>query len=200
MHWHAGSVTDGVAVHAVVISGGHDVDPVLYAQTPRVRPRHDPERDAFESDVIARALACGIPLLGICRGAQLLNIVRGGSLHQSLRSRRRHTGNRRTLLPCKSVRVVAGSTVEAVLGTGRLRVNSLHDQGIDRIGEGLRVVATDRDAIVQAVERPGARFVIGVQWHPEFLVYLPSQRRLFRSLVDAAAASEAVPFETASRP
>jgi hypothetical protein len=87
----------------VVVSGGHDIDPVLYAEAPEIHPRYDPERDALESAVIDRALARGLPLLGICRGAQLLNVRLGGSLFQELRSRRVHTSNRRTILPLKTL-------------------------------------------------------------------------------------------------
>ena len=75
----------------VIITGGHDVDPVLYAEESEVQPRYDSERDAFESEVIDDALDRELPLLGICRGAQLLNVRRGGNLYQELRSRRVHT-------------------------------------------------------------------------------------------------------------
>ena len=176
---------------AVVITGGHDVDPVLYAAAPEVKPRYDRERDRLESDVIDQALMLGLPLLGICRGAQLLNVRLGGSLYQELRSRRVRTSNRWTILPLKTLLVVAGSRLEALLGTGKTRINSLHNQGIDRVGEGLEVVGRDLDNIVQAVEVPSYPFLLGVQWHPEFLLYRRAQRRLFRALVEAARARRA---------
>ncbi len=75
--------------HGVVITGGHDVEPVLYAAEPEVKPNYDPERDELENAVIKSALASQKPLLGICRGAQLLNICLGGTLHQSLREQRK---------------------------------------------------------------------------------------------------------------
>ncbi|WP_295884442.1 gamma-glutamyl-gamma-aminobutyrate hydrolase family protein [uncultured Thiohalocapsa sp.] len=171
---------------AVVITGGHDVDPVLYAAAPEVHPRYDRERDRLESVVIDQALALGIPLLGICRGAQLLNVRLGGSLYQELRSRRVRTSNRWTIFPLKTLRVAAGSRLEMLLNTRETRINSLHNQGIDRLGEGLQVVGRDLDDIVQAVEVPTHPFLLGVQWHPEFLLYKPSQLRLFRALVAAA--------------
>lgn len=173
-------------MNGVVISGGHDVDPVLYAESPKVRPRYDPERDAFESMVINEALERNLPLLGICRGAQLLNVCMGGTLHQELSRRRQRTSNRRTILALKTIDVADGSRLQQLLHTRRLRVNSLHDQGIDRLGDGLRVVAEDLDSIVQAVEARDRDFLLGVQWHPEFLLYSARQRRLFRGLVDAA--------------
>ena len=170
----------------VVVTGGHDVDPVLYAAEPEVEPRHDPARDAFESAIIDRALAERIPLLGICRGAQLLNVRRGGSLFQELLSRRSKTSNRWTVLPLKTLHIDAHTRLEAWMGAGPRQVNSLHNQAIDRVGAGLQVSGRDLDGIVQAVEDPGHPFLLGVQWHPEFLLYLRAQRRLFRALVEAA--------------
>jgi putative glutamine amidotransferase len=171
---------------AVVITGGHDVDPVLYAAAPEVHPNYDPARDALETRVIDNALARGLPLLGICRGAQLLNVRLGGNLFQELRSRRRHTSNRWTIFPLKTLRIETGTKLHDLLGGTRARINSLHNQGIDRLGEGLQVVGRDLDDIVQAVEVPTHPFLLGVQWHPEFLLYKPSQLRLFRALVAAA--------------
>lgn len=186
----------------VVVTGGHDIDPVLYAAEPEVEPRYDAARDRLESAVIADALARGLPLLGICRGAQLLNVVRGGSLYQELRSRRRKTSNRWTILPLKTLIVEPGTALAGLMRAPRTRINSLHNQGIDRLGRGLVVSGRDLDGIVQAVEDPAHPFLLGVQWHPEFLIFLARQRRLFRALVAAArrSASEAAAASTAPRP
>jgi putative glutamine amidotransferase len=176
----------GHRYHGVVVTGGHDVEPVLYAAQPEVAPRYDRERDRLEAAVIDDALARGLPLLGICRGAQLLNVCRGGTLFQELRSRRKRTSNRWTIFPLKTLRVEPGSGLAARMGVLENRINSLHNQGIDRLGRGLRVSGRDLDDIVQAVEDPERPFLVGVQWHPEFLLYLGRQRRLFRDLVAAA--------------
>jgi putative glutamine amidotransferase len=176
----------GLAVDGVVITGGHDVDPVLYAAAPEVTPKYDAERDALEAAVIDHALATGLPLLGICRGAQLLNVRLGGNLFQELRSRRQRTSNRWTILPLKTLCVEPDSALRRLLATTKARINSLHNQGIDRIGDGLRVSGRDLDGIVQAVEDPNRPFLMGVQWHPEFLLYQRGQRRLFRALTAAA--------------
>jgi putative glutamine amidotransferase len=174
------------AYHGVVVTGGHDIEPVLYAAQPEVAPRYDRDRDRFEGAVIADALARGLPLLGICRGAQLLNVCRGGTLFQELRSRRKKTSNRWTILPLKTLLVEPGTRLAALMRTGRTRINSLHNQGIDRLGRGLAVSGRDLDDIVQAVEDPAAPFLVGVQWHPEFLLFLARQRRLFAALLAAA--------------
>ncbi|EIC22109.1 gamma-glutamyl-gamma-aminobutyrate hydrolase family protein [Thiorhodovibrio frisius] len=170
----------------LVVTGGHDVDPVLYAAAPEVTPKIDTERDRFEAAAIDRMLERRRPLLGICRGAQLLNVRRGGSLFQELRSRRKHTSNRWTIFPLKTLLLERDSALHARIGCDRCRINSLHNQGIDRLGEGLRIAGRDLDGIVQAVEDPTARYVLGVQWHPEFLLYLSRQRRLFQGLIAAA--------------
>ena len=169
----------------VVVTGGHDVEPVLYAAEPEVEPNYDSERDALETAVIRDALDRGLPLLGICRGAQLLNVCRGGTLFQELRSRREKTSHRWTVLPLKTLCVEDGddSLLTRLMGRGRFRINSLHKQAIDRVGDGLRVSGRDLDGIVQAVEDPDADFLLGVQWHPEFLIYMRRQRALFGELV-----------------
>jgi putative glutamine amidotransferase len=171
--------------NAVVVTGGHDVDPVLYAAQPEVKPKYDKDRDEFESMVIQFALRRQLPLLGICRGAQLLNVQRGGNLFQELRSRRRKTSNRWTVLPIKTLKVEPRSLLERFLGCRQCRINSLHNQGIDRVGENLRVSARDLDGIVQGIEDPDKTFLVGVQWHPEFLLLLRRQRRLFQCLIEA---------------
>jgi putative glutamine amidotransferase len=176
----------GLVVDGFVITGGHDVDPVLYAAAPEITPKHDAERDALESSMIDHALAQGLPLLGICRGAQLLNVRLGGNLFQELRSRRKRTSNRWTIFPLKTLCVEPHTALHRLLATTKARINSLHNQGIDRIGDGLRVCGRDLDGIVQAIEDPARSFLMGVQWHPEFLLYRRDQRRLFRALTEAA--------------
>ena len=178
----------GFDYDGVVVTGGHDVDPVLYAAEPEVEPNHDPARDAFESAIIDEALRRRVPLLGICRGAQLLNVRLGGTLYQELASRRSKTSNRWTVLPLKTLVIAHGSRLEHYLGPGPGMINSLHNQAIDRVGSGMTVSGRDLDGITQAVEDPDYGFLLGVQWHPEFLIFMRSQRQLFRGLVQHARA------------
>jgi putative glutamine amidotransferase len=179
------------ALDGIIIGGGTDLDPALYSGMDDGKAPRDSRRDAFEKRMIEAALERRIPLLGICRGAQLLNVVLGGNLHQDVRPMRQRTSNRRTPLPRKTAMVERGSRLHAMLSATRCRVNSLHHQAVDRLGDGLRAVAHDLDNLVQGIERAGDTMVIGLQWHPEYLVYQRRQRAIFKHLV-AAARGDAV--------
>jgi putative glutamine amidotransferase len=177
------SPAEGERFDALIISGGNDIGPELYGEVARPHARIDPERDRLEIAWIRRALNRGLPILGICRGAQLLNVVLGGSLVVDLRPLRRLTSNRASLLPTKQVTLRPGSRLRRLLRRDRLRVNSLHHQAVERPGDGLHIVGRDRDGICQAIEFRGGHRVLGVQWHPEYLLYLASQRRLLAWLL-----------------
>jgi len=169
-------------VDALIIGGGDDISPDHYGGDMGARVRSDPERDRLEIEWIEWAIKNETPILGICRGAQLINVVLGGALHPDIRSLRRLTKNRPGLLPTKQVHLTAGSQLARVCGTTRLRVNSLHHQAVRDPGRELRIVGRDRDNIVQAIESSDGKRIIGVQWHPEYMIYLPSQFALFRWL------------------
>lgn len=174
----------GQPLAALIVGGGNDIGAEHYDGDISAPTKADPERDHLEIRWINYALQHNLPLLGICRGAQLINVVLGGNLHQDIRTLRRLTYNRPGLLPTKQVAVESGSRLQEVCGTTRLRVNSLHHQAIDIPGRCLRVVAKDLDGIVQAVEATDQRKILGVQWHPEYLCYLPAQLALFKWLLD----------------
>lgn len=174
------------ALDGIVVSGGDDIDPSLYLpDAPETAPM-DAARDRMEIEILKRVLDGGVPVLGICRGAQLLNVVLGGSLHTDLRRIRQHTSNRRTPLPRKTLLVEPETRLADLMGKPRMRINSLHHQAISELGKGLVVSGRDLDGIVQAVEQPGERFIVGVQWHPEYLPYFSSQRGIFKALCQAA--------------
>lgn len=178
---------NGDSPDALIIGGGDDIAPEHYNGDINAMVKADPERDRLEIGWIKYALEKRIPLLGICRGAQLINVVLGGTLHQDIRQLRKLTYNRPGLLPTKQVRLAADSNIASVCGKIHLRVNSLHYQAIKEHGPDLRVVGWDLDQITQAVESTTGCRIIGVQWHPEYLFYLPSQFALFRWLLQDTA-------------
>lgn len=144
------------------------------------------DRDRLEVPLIREAVASGIPVLGICRGMQLLNVCLGGSLHQEISVFYEESPVLRTLLPRKRVSIGATSRLRAIFRKDSLRVNSLHYQSVKVLGEGLQSSAFEKNGIVQAIEHTNAKFLIGVQWHPEYLPMERSQQRLFNALVTAA--------------
>ena len=175
----------GERLDALIVGGGDDIGTEHYNRDVKEKVKSDPARDQLEIAWIEQALREGIPLLGICRGAQLINVVLGGNLHLDIRKQRRRTYNRPGLLPTKQVFIRPQSLLGNICRRAKLRVNSLHHQAIDRVGSGLRVVARDLDDFTQAVESDSGRPIIGVQWHPEYLFYLPAQFALFRWLIRA---------------
>lgn len=177
-------------VRGVIIGGGDNIEPMHYGAVGDGLGEYDVERDHFELEVLKRALGTSAPVLGICRGAQLINVVLGGTLYQDLRPLRRRTPNRNSAFPVKDAHLVSGSRLEACMGTKHARVNSLHHQAVDRLANRLQIAARDTDDFVQAIEGPGPRFLIGVQWHPEYLPYKREQRALFRAFADSVRASD----------
>lgn len=182
---HASKGFPGDDIAGFIIGGGNDIDPAIYGGDVSGTRSVDPRRDAYELRMLELADERGIPVLGICRGAQLLNVHRGGSLYGDISKRRVHTSNRGTLLPRKQVRVETGSTLALFLGSESVRVNSLHHQAVRETGRDLAIVACDRDDIVQGIESTHGPLRLGVQWHPEYLPQRDSQRSLFRQFVDA---------------
>lgn len=177
----------GQPLAALIIGGGDDVSPEHYGGNIQAQVRTDPDRDRLEMDWIRRALSDNTPLLGICRGAQLINVALGGTLHPDIGQLRKLTYNRPGLLPTKQVHLEPTSHLAALCRKNHLRVNSLHHQAIKEPGEGLIVVGQDLDRLVQAVESADGLPILGVQWHPEYLFYLPSQYALFRWLLQTAS-------------
>lgn len=166
---------------AMIISGGDDIHPSLY-EGEEDSDKTDRERDQLEIQCITTAIERNIPILGICRGAQLINVVRGGSLHGDIRHLRKITSNRSHLIPHKRVSIDPSSSLFSTLRRTTIRVNSLHHQAVKDLGQSLRTIAKDRDNIIQAIEDTAGRKVLGVQWHPEYLLFLPTQLAVFRWL------------------
>jgi putative glutamine amidotransferase len=175
------------AVDGLLISGGHDVDPASYGAEPQPRLEDtEPERDRFEIALIRAAIERDVPMLGICRGLQLLNVATGGSLHQHLPEVLGHDDHRRRVGTFHGnrhrVRIRSGSVLAGLHGPDPTDTASHHHQGIDRVGDHLAVSAVAEDGLPEAVEIPGAQFVLAVQWHPE----IDDDLILIQALVDAA--------------
>ena len=180
----------------VMISGGGDVDPARYgAETSVFTVDVDPDRDEIEAQLIAWAVEDDKPLLGICRGHQMLNVALGGTLIQDVREEMpgslRHDGPTDDwfLRLVHDVEVAPGSKLHQALGINgdRLKVNSMHHQSVGQAAPSLCVVARAGDGIIEGLEHPDRRFLVGVQWHPEALSDRElAQRRLFEAFVRAA--------------
>jgi putative glutamine amidotransferase len=183
-------------VDGLLLTGGGDIDPVLYGED-----RHplvddaEPGRDEFELDLARRAMAADLPLLAICRGAQVLNVAAGGTLIQDIPSGVQTTLAHSIQEPkdaiAHSVQVAPGSQLERALGpvvdaAHACRVNSRHHQSVGIVGSGLLPSATASDGVVEAIEREGASFCVGVQWHPENFWRTGEFAPLFTSFVERA--------------
>jgi putative glutamine amidotransferase len=172
------------ALDALVLTGGGDVDPGCYgaAREPATQPSR-PDRDEWESALAAAALDRDMPMLAICRGAQVLNVALGGTLDQHLPGLVGHDGH----LPepgvpgSTRVRLAPGTPLSAILGA-ELSVPCYHHQAIRRLGRGVEAVGWADDGTVEAAIVTGRRFAVAVQWHPED----GDDPRLFRALVAAA--------------
>jgi len=180
----------------VLLTGGGDVDPVLYGEDRHPTAEDaEPGRDEFEIDLARRAVEADLPLLAICRGAQVLNVASGGTLVQDIpsavRSDLRHTIQEPKNAVAHDVTVTPGSRLEQALGPAvdaahACRVNSRHHQSVARLGSGLTASATAPDGIIEAIERAGAAFCVGVQWHPENFWRSGEFAPLFEAFVTAA--------------
>ena len=177
----------------LILTGGADLDPGVYGQAPHPETQaFQRDRDDFEIAVARRAIERDLPVLGICRGMQVLDVAYGGTLHQHLPESLGHGEHRR--VPGSfdgadhDVRLTEGSLAARAAGELRHATKSHHHQGVDRIGDGFVVSGVSAlDDLVETIERPDRRFVLGVQWHPE----ADPHSRVIAALVQAAAAARA---------
>jgi putative glutamine amidotransferase len=184
----ASRILDGL--DGLIITGGRDVGPEGYGQQPH--PATDEavadnrQRDALEFALVDGAIRRGMPLLGICRGAQVINVALGGTLHQHLPDVVGHTRHQQgnAVFSTSAVRTVPGTRLASLIGESS-DAQCYHHQAIDRLGDGLIVSAQDSDGVIEAVEIPGDSFVLAVQWHPEERL---DDLRLFAAVVEAATA------------
>lgn len=179
------------AVDGLLLSGGADVEPAYYGEerlplcgTPA------PLRDQVEFSLCRLALERHLPILAICRGHEVINCALGGTLYQDIESQYgaqlKHPRYEVPRDQVHGVTVAAGSRLQAITGLERLSVNSRHHQSIKTLGAGLRAVAWAEDGLIESVELPEEKFVLGVQWHPESLSdYRPEAQAIFDAFVAA---------------
>ncbi|OSQ44575.1 gamma-glutamyl-gamma-aminobutyrate hydrolase family protein [Marivita geojedonensis] len=188
VRWGVGRISELDHVDGLIIGGGDDIGPEMYGGKLGISARLDPERDALERSLAEAALERNIPVLGICRGSQMLNVALGGTLDQDAWGTYGRERMIKTVLPKREIHVEDRTHLSLISGNDPMKVNALHTQAVDRLGDGLRVSARDTGGMVQAVERVRDPFALGVQWHPEHLFYAHRQRAIFRALVSAANA------------
>jgi putative glutamine amidotransferase len=182
-------------VHGLLLTGGGDVQPSLYGATPH--PTFDPAepgRDDYEIELVRKAIEADLPIFAICRGIQVLNVARGGTLIQDIPDEVGTTVDHRVKEPrfaiAHDVWLTSNSLLERTLrerleDADSLAVNSRHHQAVKDAGEGLAVAATAPDGVIEALEDPGRRFCVGVQWHPENFWRTGEFRELFEAFVQA---------------
>jgi putative glutamine amidotransferase len=178
----------------LLLPGGVDIEPSNFGEARHALLRRtDPPRDVVELQLARWALEDGMPVLGLCRGLQILNIAAGGTLFQDVQAQRygsqkhdfeppEHTRD----FTAHDVELVSGSRLHALVGGPSVPVNSMHHQGIQRLGAGLAATAHAPDGLIEAIEGDGQGFALGVQWHPESLEPADDlSRALFREFVQA---------------
>ena len=148
------------------------------------QPQKDVDRDRMEKKLCLYTFEQQIPVLGICRGAQLINVSLGGTLHQDTRTFYTETPQIRSILLSKKVYLTANSRLRKIFNVDTCLVNSLHHQAVNKLGPDLIISAKEDNKIIQAIEHTKHPFMIGVQWHPEYLPNIKLQQRLFKSLVE----------------
>ena len=184
-------------VDGILLPGGGDIDPSEYALNGNGIGKSysvDKDRDRVELLVAQTAVSTQKPLLAICRGIQVLNVALGGTLWEDIEAEKpdamAHDNYRK--MPrnhlAHTVNIAPDSCLAQLIGTQQTAVNSLHHQGIRDLAPNLTVSATADDGLIEAVEIPGHPFTLGVQWHPENLIYdLPPMLSLFQGLINASA-------------
>jgi putative glutamine amidotransferase len=185
----------------LLLSGGIDIEPAQYGEEPHAAlGAVDPHLDALELALARWAIEEDIPTLGICRGHQILNVARGGSLYQDLAAQypgslQHANWDKPRNTKIHRVEMEADSQFADILGTRSIEANSLHHQAIKKVGYGIRITGYSEDGVVEMIEMPDHRFMLGVQGHPEELYQDdPAWANLFRAFVDACTNSDTLPL------
>ncbi|MFT7860653.1 MAG: type 1 glutamine amidotransferase [Sulfurimonas sp.] len=167
----------------LILSGGDDIDPTLYGEDKDAHNTPlDKKRDSFELEMIDKAYKKKIPILGICRGAQIINIYFDGTLYPSILDLDKYIDHKNSIFVIKDAIIKKVSKLFSITKRKKLPINSIHNQAIDEVGDALKVTAC-HDKIVEAIEKEDYPFLLGVQWHPEYLIYLKDHRLIFKEFV-----------------
>ncbi len=176
----------------ILISGGNDVDPCLYGELiTKETGNLSPRRDQIEMNVVQYVIKkLNIPILGICRGIQLINVAFGGTIYQDLEK----SGYREHFLArvpmnhyVHTVNLVENSLIQRIIGSTNLKVNSYHHQAVKKVADGFVATAFSEEGVIEVIEMPGDRYVLGIQWHPEMLFDCGINQQIFRSFVSSCA-------------
>lgn len=175
---------------ALMLGGGTDIFPGLFFKDPKENYTYDKKRDDLEIRLLKKAHNEDLPVIAICRGSQLMNVVNGGTVHMDISTTFKKANYPQNILGYlffrKKIFIDPGSMLHKIAGDTELMVNSIHRQSIDKVGEGLVVTSREPNGIIQSVEKPGHIFYMGVQFHPERLIYKKVFRRLFKTFIEAA--------------
>jgi putative glutamine amidotransferase len=178
----------------ICFTGGNDMNPVRYGEEwhPKVA-RMDERRERFEFALLAEVEKRRLPALGVCFGSQLMNVHRGGSLIQFLPEQKPSDLEHRKL-PDKDpgrhpIKLDPNSQLGRAIGKTDVSVNTYHKQAVNQIGQGLRIVATAPDGVIEAFEDPSFPLFVAVQWHPERLIDEPEHLAPFKLLVSKSTAA-----------
>ena len=182
-----------VKINGLLLGGGKDVFPGLYNQPPKKEYMYDQARDEMEVFWAQRARDEGIPALGICRGAQLMNVVCGGNLHMNVADAYENAvypdGVIRHAFYRKTIHVEPDSLLHKITKREQMKVNSIHKQAVAELGEDLRINARESNGVIQCISHKTHPFFLGVQFHPEFLIYKDIFRDIFTALITASKAA-----------